>query len=206
METSSARVNAGFMSSSLWKFQQKYKTFLNFEPTIVLGNNRPKFICQPMKNDAISTLPLKILKKLITGNQYRTLDALCYNYNKRKVHWQHPKFYIYNPTEQAFKEASDGTYSSATKSNWFTPCLASKQSKRHPRHQEKGLEEGQMAPVSGYCTTWYLKAKRGWMFWLEFHGNWSTKIWNIPNTQANKKADPNPTASPAAIVSGDCIR
>jgi hypothetical protein len=42
--------------------------------------------------------------------------------------------------------------------------------------------------------------------YLSFMGTEAQKMWNIPNTQANKKADPNPTASPAAIVSGDCIR
>jgi hypothetical protein len=49
--------------------------------------------------------PLKSLNKPIIRNQYRTLDALCYNYNEGKVHRQYPKFYIYNLTEQAFKEA-----------------------------------------------------------------------------------------------------
>jgi hypothetical protein len=153
--------------------------------------------------------PLKSLNIIIIGKPI-TLDALCYNCNERKVHRQYPKFYIYdyNPTEQAFKEASDDTHSSATESNWLTPCLAGKQSKRRPRHQEKGLEEGQMAPASGCYTTWYLK-RRGGAGWFDLsgsHGNWSTKMRNIPNTQANRKADPNPTASPAAIVSGDCIR
>jgi hypothetical protein len=47
--------------------------------------------------------------------------------------------------------------SSTAKSNLFTPCLAYKQNKRHPRHQAKELEEDQRAPVSGYCTALYQK-------------------------------------------------
>lgn len=66
--------------------------------------------------------------------------------------------------------------SSTAKSNLFTPCLAYKQNKRHPRHQAKELEEDQRAPVSGYCTALYLKEKE-YVLISQHHNSTSWK-WN----------------------------